>query len=256
MKEKLKFAFGALITGAFLFALGYVGVKSIMKKRAKPPVATVPLTMKPPVKPPPTPEEKMQALAKKVSQNPLDAHLHFLLAEAYNKAGKKILALLEYRKSMEINPHSGDAEAARNWIEHETVIAKGDWGKNIGVRYKDAMQLESYTSLTGSLISITQAVAMKDQQFAASAQTTSLTPTQQAGAPTAGPGGQLPSFLPSGVMYVPVPMTGYAQPMQQPGTIIPGSPQTGPGIIVPKTPPPAGYAPSQPPAGYTPLGGK
>lgn len=271
MNEKLKFIFGALLTAALLFSLGYVGVKSILKKRLKsqPPV----ITAHAPVHPHPeaTSEEKIKELKKKLAENPKDAHLHFLLAEEYRKTDEKILALLEYRKAIGLNPKSQDAASARNWLEGETALAKKDWGENIGVRYELSMQLESYTSLTGSLASITQAVAMKEQQFQASATaatTTGLTPTQQA-APTA-PGSQLPSFLPAGtqILLVP-PQNVQTMPAAPPGTTLPGSPSTGPGTIVTPKQPPAGYAnpqatppvqqqpaTSQPPPGFTPLGSK
>lgn len=257
MNEKLKFAFGVSLTAALLFSLGYVGVKSILKGRKVPSKPSVmPTNGTKPAPPPPDPEKVIKELVKKIAQNPNVPHLHFLLANEYKKVDKKILALLEYRKTIELNPRSKDAEDARSWIEHETVLAKTDWGENIGVQYLLSMQVKSYTSLTGSLAFITQSVALKEKQFQASATASSLTPTQQAGG--APPTGQpFPSFLPSTpMMYIPVPMTGYVQPMQ-PGTVIPGSPQTGPGVIVPITPPPAGFAPTtQPPAGYTPLGGK
>ncbi len=271
MNEKLKMVFGVLLTAGLLFSLGYVGVKAILKKKGKPPVIAAPPVVKTHVIPPLTPEEKRKELEKKIAKNPKDAHLHFLLAEEYRKSDEKILALLEYRKAIGLNPKSQDAASARNWLEGETVLAKKDWGENIGVRYQLSMQLESYTSLTGSLASITQAVAMKEQQFQASATAaapTGLTATPQAAAPPAS-GSQLPSFLPAGtqILLVP-PQNVQTMPAAPPGTTIPGSPATGPGTIVTRKQPPAGYAnpqatppvqqpaTSQPPPGFTPLGSK
>lgn len=251
MKEKLKFIAGGLISAVLLFGLGYVGVQSVLKKRFQNKTPDKPIVLPDkPVKPPMTPEEKLKELEKKVSKNPKNAHLHFLLAEEYRKAGRKILALLEYRKSIELSPKSKDAEKSRAWITQETLFAKEDWRNNVSIRYQLSMQLESYQSITGSLASISQAVALREQQFQSSAAagaagTTGLTTSQQAGAP----GTQLPTFVPGTsqpMMFMAVPVS---------GTVQPTAPPSNPSIGIPtSTPPPAGYAPTQqpPPAGQQP----
>lgn len=246
MKEKLKFIAGGLISAVLLFGLGYVGVQSVLKKRFQNKTPEVAAPQAAPVQPSLTPEEKLKQLEKKVAKNPKNAHLHFLLAEAYKKTGSKILALLEYRKAMELNPKSKDAEHARAWITQETLLAKADWKQNVSIRYQLSMQLESYQSITGSLASISQAVELRDQQFKASAAAGAAGPAGLTPTPQAGTGSQLPSFAPgtSQPMFIVVPMTS----TMQPGAPVPANPTIG---IPTSAPPPAGYAPTQqpPPSG-------